>query len=69
MKKVLQADPVLLREFSKFLNILPNQLSHSESMHEFIDKKDDYRKVASTNASRFVTRLVFKHTQNDNFLI
>ena len=28
-----------------------------------------YRKVASTNASRFVTRLVFKRTQNDNFLI
>ena len=28
-----------------------------------------YRKVASTNASRFVTPLVFKHTQNDNFLI
>ena len=26
-----------------------------------------YRKVASTNASRFVTRLVFKHTQNDIF--
>ena len=28
-----------------------------------------YRKVASNNASRFVTRLVHKHTQNDNFLI
>ena len=28
-----------------------------------------YRKVASTNASRFVTRLVYMHTQNDNFLI
>ena len=26
-----------------------------------------YRKVASTNASRLVTRLVFKHTQNVNF--
>ena len=31
--------------------------------------KNTYRKVASTNASRFVTRLVFKHTQNDNGLI
>ena len=29
----------------------------------------DYRKVASTNASRFVTRLVYMHTQNDNLLI
>ena len=29
----------------------------------------NYRKVASTNASRFVTRLVYMHTQNDNFLI
>ena len=28
-----------------------------------------YRKVVSTNASRFVTRLVFKHTKNLNFLI
>ena len=28
-----------------------------------------YRKVASTNASRFVTRLVYMHTQNENFLI
>ena len=28
-----------------------------------------YRKVASTNASRFVTRLVYMHTQNDNLLI
>ena len=28
-----------------------------------------YRKVASTNASRFVTRLVYMHTQNDNFII
>ena len=27
-----------------------------------------YRKVASSNASRFVTHLVFKHTQNDDFL-
>ena len=31
--------------------------------------KGRYRKVASTNASRFVTRLVYMHTQNDNFLI
>ena len=30
---------------------------------------DKYRKVASTNASRFVTRLVYMHTQNYNFLI
>ena len=29
----------------------------------------EYRKVASSNASRFVTRLVYIHTQNDNFLI
>ena len=28
-----------------------------------------YRKVASTNASRFVARLVYMHTQNYNFLI
>ena len=28
-----------------------------------------YRKVASSNASRFVTRLDFQHTQIDNFLI
>ena len=27
-----------------------------------------YRKVTSSNASRFVTHLVFKHTQNDDFL-
>ena len=27
-----------------------------------------YRKVASSNVSRFVTRLVYNHTQNDNFL-
>ena len=27
------------------------------------------RKVASTKASRFVTRLVYMHTQNDIFLI
>ena len=31
--------------------------------------KTKYRKVASTNASRFVTRLVYMHTQNYNFLI
>ena len=30
---------------------------------------DIYRKVASTNASRFVTRLAYMHTQNDVFLI
>ena len=35
----------------------------------FLDEYLDYRKVASTNASRFVTRLVYMHTQNDNFLI
>ena len=32
---------------------------------EYILSKNDnfiYRKVASTNASRFVTRLIFKHT-------
>ena len=29
----------------------------------------DYRKVASTNASRFVARLVYIHIQNDDFLI
>ena len=28
-----------------------------------------YRKVASSNPFRFVTRLVYIHTQNDNFLI
>ena len=28
-----------------------------------------YRKVASTNAPRFVTRLVYMHTQNEDFLI
>ena len=28
-----------------------------------------YCKVASTNASRFVTHLIYMHTQNDNFLI
>ena len=28
-----------------------------------------YRKVASSNASRFVTRLVYMHTKNNNFLI
>ena len=28
-----------------------------------------YRKVASTNASRFEARLVYMHTQKDNFLI
>ena len=28
-----------------------------------------FNKVASTNASRFVTRLVYMHTENDNFLI
>ena len=28
-----------------------------------------YRKVTSTNASHFVARLVFKHTQSENFLI
>jgi hypothetical protein len=27
-----------------------------------------YRKVVSTNASRLVTHLVYKRTQNDNFL-
>ena len=27
-----------------------------------------YRKVASCNTSRFVTRLVYNHTQNDNLL-
>ena len=40
----------------------------------FFKQKQDfgifiYRKVASTNASRFVTRLVLKHTQTDNFVI
>jgi hypothetical protein len=29
----------------------------------------NYSKVASSNASRFVTRLVYMHTQIDNFLI
>ena len=29
----------------------------------------NYRKVASTNASRFEAHLVYMHTQNDNFLI
>ena len=33
---------------------------------KFVEK---YNKVASTNASRFVTRLVYMHTQNDNSLI
>ena len=28
-----------------------------------------YRKIASSNASRFVTRLVYMHTLKDNFLI
>ena len=28
-----------------------------------------YRKVASTNASRFEARLVYMHTKNDIFLI
>ena len=29
---------------------------------------DEYCKVGSSNASRFVTHLVYNHTQNDNFL-
>ena len=34
----------------------------------WIDIVHNYRKVASSNASRFVTHLVYNHTQNDNFL-
>ena len=31
--------------------------------------EDIYRKVASSNVSRFVTHLIFKYTQNDFFLL
>jgi hypothetical protein len=46
-----------------------NEQKFGATMYFLEDLKDNYRKVASTNASRFVTRLVYMHTQNDTFLI
>ena len=52
-----------------------NQKSWNSSIFEkesgeesFLRNEFKYRKVASSKASRFVTRLVYYHTQNDNFL-
>ena len=42
---------------------------HIFLIHQNVSFHLRYCKVASTNASHFVTHLVFKHTQNDNFLI
>ena len=51
----------------------PKQISWEcmSATHEYWSQHNAqlvYRKVASTNASRLVTRLVYYHTQNDNFL-
>ena len=59
---------------------MAQQMKYVQSLMEVVSAQMDtmesnvnlvsliYRKVASTNASRFVTRLVYMHTQNDIFL-
>ena len=61
--------------FAMYFDIAVMELGNCDIMHnysyihEHISRCFIYRKVASTNASRFVTRLVYMHTQNYIFLI
>ena len=48
--------------FSLQFLVLQFKINHQGMVHL------TYRKVASTNASRFVARLIYNHTQNDIFL-
>ena len=58
----------LMKEWSVSIDIMFKE--KIQWLHNLPKGNDfTYRKVASTNASRFVTRLVYMHTQNDNFLI
>ena len=52
--------------FSKSMSLLGAKTLSENKNKQTIST---YRKVASTNASRFVTRLVYMHTQNVNFFI
>ena len=57
----------------KLVQTCPNLIKLDQTESNWLNSSTEvlnkYRKVANTNASRFVTRLVSKHTQNDNFLI
>ena len=50
-------------------SFLPLNISVTKKIASLKNDVCKYRKVASTNASRFVTRLVFKHNLNLDFLI